>query len=493
MIFSNFNIDDNADNYEKSETFDAYGRVDVVLGENENGEVVVVSYPDVEEVEGQIMTVEMPMCTDTTLARTAAMRIYNSLLTENQTVFRYVPHRTTGAIVDPSIEFGDGIDVNGVHSGFHSESVTLGRLMKHDLASPADEEIDHEYPYETSEQRQITRTRKEYKARLSIAEDAIVAEVSARVAQGESFAAQLAVHAEEISAKVTADTSSNSSTFGWKLTSNSWEVFSGGSTVLKATASGLEISGKITATSGKIGGFTIGSNAIYNNISSFGGTQSTGVYLGTNGIQLGQNFKVDTSGNVTTSGITATSIKLKGTLSFLNADGSLAGTMSAADLRLGAHRANNGYSSWNSAYASTTSGGYCYGGASGYYAGVAGSSGHPASWTCTAIYTDTIRCSSYLCPNSSSPSFDLSSHHHSFSVSGGKVTIGEPQAGAGSFNIADTQYYKDGVSAAKKSGASGVYVSSVGCESSPTVIYPDRVKISIVLSNGKTSTFYRSP
>lgn len=42
-------------------------------------------------------------------------------------------------------------------------------------------------------------------------------------------------------------------------------------------------------------------------------------------------------------------------------------------------------------------------------------------------------------------------HSHAVTVDGGKVTLGEVSSTGGSFNIADTQFYKDGVSAAKES------------------------------------------
>lgn len=62
------------------------------------------------------------------------------------------------------------------------------------------------------------------------------------------------------------------------------------------TAQGADISGVITATSGEIGGFAIGSSALYNGINSMT-TSGTGVYLGTDGLNLGGNFTVDGDGN----------------------------------------------------------------------------------------------------------------------------------------------------------------------------------------------------
>lgn len=72
------------------------------------------------------------------------------------------------------------------------------------------------------------------------------------------------------------------------------------------TLKGANISGEITATGGKIGGFTIGDTALYNGTVSMTSTEA-GVYLGTDGLNLGGKFKAAKDGTVT---ITAGSINL---------------------------------------------------------------------------------------------------------------------------------------------------------------------------------------
>ena len=54
--------------------------------------------------------------------------------------------------------------------------------------------------------------------------------------------------------------------------------------------------GYLTAKSGTIGGFIIGETALYNRINSMTAS-GTGVYLGTDGLNLGGNFTVDGNGN----------------------------------------------------------------------------------------------------------------------------------------------------------------------------------------------------
>ncbi len=75
----------------------------------------------------------------------------------------------------------------------------------------------------------------------------------------------------------------------------SWEsTYSSLTSDGKLTASDVDLTGKITATRGEIGGFTIANSAIYKNTSSILNTTS-GVYLGTDGINLGGKKAVITS------------------------------------------------------------------------------------------------------------------------------------------------------------------------------------------------------
>ena len=83
--------------------------------------------------------------------------------------------------------------------------------------------------------------------------------------------------------------------------------------VLIADKDGLEVRGTIKAEDGLIGSFTIGNkgenghSGIYSNnyITKFSDNPGTknGVYVGTDGIKLGPNFSVDTTGEVTATGL----------------------------------------------------------------------------------------------------------------------------------------------------------------------------------------------
>lgn len=300
------------DNLDVSPRFDSYGKVIIHVSDETTYE-----YP-IGTTSGRTLEIDNPFGT-----QQMAVDLYNRLQG-----YQYQPFDANGTQLDPSAEIGDALSATRLYGGIYARNRKFGRLMKADVSAPQDEEINHEYEYVSATERMFARQFDDVKATFAIQND-------------------------KIEARVEADTSGNKSTFGWRLKSDSWEVFAANKTVLKATEDGLEVNGKVTATSGTIGGFEIGSRAIYNNMPSMDSTATSGVYLGTDGIKLGQNFKVTTSGVVT-----ASSMRLKGTITFLNEDGSSAGTLSAANLRL---FAKDAYDS------ACKSDGYCYKGAGGGY------------------------------------------------------------------------------------------------------------------------------
>ena len=70
---------------------------------------------------------------------------------------RYQPYEADRAVIDPAAELGDGVIANGVYSVLARQDTTFDALMVSDIAAPADEEIDHELPYETQVQRALKR------------------------------------------------------------------------------------------------------------------------------------------------------------------------------------------------------------------------------------------------------------------------------------------------------------------------------------------------
>lgn len=314
------NILKRARNMEISEQFDGYSGVRIFVGTNDDGENVIYESGD---TNGRTLEIKNPFGTQ---------EMADNILADIQG-YQYQPMSAESALLNPAAEMGDGVTVNGVYSGVFVRATQFGRLMASDISAPTDEEIEHEFAVESPSERQYTRFVQQTRAMLKITNLAIEAEVSARTAADTAINATLSIQATQIAAKVSKQSPSGQTSFGWNLTDTSWTVFSGSTSnvILKATSSGLEVKGKITATSGTIGGFTIGSTSIYSNgMSSMSSTQTTGVHVGTDGIKLGQNFSVTTSGNVTANNMTLT-----GTL---NVGGS---NITASTLRQGAQEGYN--------------------------------------------------------------------------------------------------------------------------------------------------------
>lgn len=265
--------------FSKAERFDAYSKIIINVTED-------LCY-EAGDNTGRTLTLSCPWGTQA---------MADNLLAQMRG-FSYQPYKADGAILDPASELGDGISVNGVYSGIYRIDTTFNSHCSANISAPFDEEINYEFPYESKQIREVKRQNKKFSSQLSIQQDRITAEVEERKSDINTVKATLDVQSSQIVAKVNKNYGS-SSTFGWALETDSWRIFAGTYTVLKATKEGLEIKGKVTATSGTVGGFTINDNHISYNDQTWNGTNTTGIYIGSSGIQLGTKFKVDNAGNL---------------------------------------------------------------------------------------------------------------------------------------------------------------------------------------------------
>lgn len=238
--------------------------------------------------------------------------------------FQYQPYTATGARLDPAAELGDGITANNTYSGIYSQNIKFGPGYSATVSAPNEEDIDHEYPYKPKQDRRFVRTKAELRAQIVLETDKIMLEVSKQQGSLKELTSTVTQQAGEIEAKVN-KTGGNASSFGWVLDSDSWTIKANGAAVLEATKNGLSVTGKITATSGQIGGFTIGSNALTYNKHTWGGTNTNGIYIGLSGIQLGKNFKVDTAGNLTAASGTFSGTVKAGKIAYGENDGYFSG------------------------------------------------------------------------------------------------------------------------------------------------------------------------
>lgn len=302
---------------EKQDVFDGYTKVVISVSDD-------VEYSAGTDT-GRTLTIVCPWGTQA-MAETLLSRVRG---------FQYQPFTASGSHIDPSVELGDGVTVGKVYSGVFTKDVSHGPLYTADISAPGGEKINYQYEYKSPQERKVERQNREIRASLSVQADRITQEVTERKAQAEEFRATFEVQSQQISAKVS-KTGGSASSFGWELTDTSWTIKSNSSTVLQATKSGVEITGKITATSGKIGGFDIQSNYLSYNGQTWGGTNTTGAYIGVSGIQLGKNFKVDMQGNLTASRGTFTGNVYAGNIQY----GSSAGYFSGSGISSGSISGN---------------------------------------------------------------------------------------------------------------------------------------------------------
>lgn len=239
--------------------------------------------------------------------------------------FQYQPYTAEGAMIDPSVELGDGVTANNVYGGVYTQKISFGPLLTATVSAPEDEELNHEYPYKSKPNKEITREAKLLRAEMRIQADRITMEVEERKFAVEKLTAQLQIQAGLIEAKVS-KTGGNASSFGWVLTDTDWTIKANSRDVLKATRAGLEVYGRIVADSGKIGGFDILSNYLSYNNQTWGGTNTTGIYLGPSGFQLGRNFKVDAAGNLTAASGTFTGSVNAGNIRYGGSYGTFSGS-----------------------------------------------------------------------------------------------------------------------------------------------------------------------
>lgn len=200
--------------------------------------------------------------------------------------FQYQPYTAEGAMIDPSVELGDGVTANNVYGGVYTQKISFGPLLTATVSAPEDEELNHEYPYKSKPNKEITREAKLLRAEMRIQADRITLEVNERKTAVEQLTAQLQVQAGLIEAKVS-KTGGNASSFEWNMTDTYMLWKANGSKIFNLDKNGAEVYGKIVAKSGKIGGFDILENYLSYNNQTWGGTNTTGIYQGPQGIQCG--------------------------------------------------------------------------------------------------------------------------------------------------------------------------------------------------------------
>lgn len=317
----------------KQTQLDAYSKVHV--------DVTDELFYEAGDDTGRMLTVSCPWGTQATADRILA-RIRG---------YQHQPYTATGAYIDPATEIGDAFNSGSVYGGVLTKNVSVGPLLVAEISAPGEESINYKYEYKSPTQRQIERNYAEMHATFKVQADLIAAEVGAREEQGRELTAAITVQADRITQEVTdrqsatealssqitqqageisAKVSKNGggSSFSWSLLDSYMAWYANGSEIVRFDSSGAAIKGRIEALSGKIGGFDIQSNYLSYNGQTWGGTNTWGIYIGPEGIQLGNSFKVDSAGNLSAASGTFTGAVLAGSIQY----GGWAGTLDGAGL-----------------------------------------------------------------------------------------------------------------------------------------------------------------
>lgn len=325
--------------FELSPQFDGYSKVELMVDKD----TIITSGSD----SGRVLRVDCEW---------GSQEIADNILAAIKN-YQYQPYTAGDALLDPAAELMDGVTIDKTYCGIYSMEINFGPAYRADIGAPMEEETDHEYPYMPQQERKIYRQihgltselrvqaeiisaevtdrkteTEELRGLLTVQANRITAEVSQRKQDIGQINSTLSIHSDKITAKVNRS-GGNSSSFGWTLSDSDWRLSAGGADVFRVNKLGAELKGKIVATSGKIGGFDIMSDRISYNNATWGGTNTTGIYFGPKGIQLGKNFKVDSSGNLfATSGtftgsVRAGNIKFGGDNGYMDGYGIQAGTV----------------------------------------------------------------------------------------------------------------------------------------------------------------------
>lgn len=345
--------------------------------------------------------------------------------------YEYQPYSATTAIVDPAAEIGDAIHAYGYYSGIYEQELTFDSMMASDIGAPWEEEVDNELEYESS-------TDRNYKRKFA------------------DIAAEFLIKADEISARVTKEGAGDG--FSWSLVYDNWTVKKGNTEILKVDANGLHVTGDGTFT-----------GTIYASAGEFTGDIKGGT------IHIGNNFSVDSSGNmsasnasfsgsITSSTITGGSINIGNGNFTVDSNGNLhaatgtfTGSVYASNIQYGAV---GGYfnglgitgSSLTTGQMNTginTSLGY----ANAYNAAsvVQDSSNYPSWFTAGTFYAKSdyyVYASNHL--------HSLSMHSHYLLEQNGAIVVGSADytGTAHPFDIANTKKYKDDIAAVKPTSLS---------------------------------------
>lgn len=143
----------------------AYTGVTVIVGTNDDGEQVVYTAGN---DTGRVLEITCPWGTQ---------NIATDILT-TISGYTYLPYHAEAAVLDPAAELGDKVTIDGQTAMIAELSTNFLQLYTADISAPEDTDIDHEYPYKSSQERTINRKIAQSTASLRVDMNAIEGRVT---------------------------------------------------------------------------------------------------------------------------------------------------------------------------------------------------------------------------------------------------------------------------------------------------------------------------
>ena len=175
---------------------------------------------------------------------------------------------TASVLLHPAAEIGDKFVVSSISHSIATQTIHFNSLFLSELEVPGEEEIDHEYPFESASERTANR-----KIAAVVAETAelrvTTQQISARVGDVEGDVATISLTATSLTSRITSvegdittleqtttsisatvsgkadKTAGEVSSFSYSLTATGFTLYSKGNQVMSVTSSGANIAGWI--------------------------------------------------------------------------------------------------------------------------------------------------------------------------------------------------------------------------------------------------------
>lgn len=160
-------IQTNVSNFTLSKKYEAFGQV-VFNFESDDGSTVSALYPNVDKPDGPVIETKMLGMTNSGYATTIAQNVYNAIKT-----YLYSPYKASDAILDPAMELGDGLTINGLYTVIAVLDETCDGLYSANIEAPSYEETDYEFVYQTKSDKNLERKLAKSTASMKIGIDSI--------------------------------------------------------------------------------------------------------------------------------------------------------------------------------------------------------------------------------------------------------------------------------------------------------------------------------